>query len=207
MTIPFKKFKDEWMKDAEFRAEYERLKPEFTLAIALIKAREKAGMTQDQVARRMGTTQSVVARIESGQNPPNLRTLERYAQAVGRRIQVKLVNAGAFGMKARKPGTVLGSGNVFRDLRRPGPDLQQLKALLAALIVRALDESALSVRKAESMTGIAAADFSRIRNANLGRFTVDRLMTILGRLGQDVDVSVTAHRRRTKPDNTRPIAA
>ena len=110
-------------------------------------------------------------------------------------------------MKTRKPSAVRGSGNVFRDLRRPDPDLQQLKALLAALIVRALDESALSVRKAESMTGIAAADFSRIRNANLGRFTVDRLMTILGRLGQDVDVSVTAHRRRTKPDNTRPIAA
>jgi len=92
VTIPFKKFKDEWMKDAEFRAEYERLKPEFALALALIKAREKAGMTQAQVARRMGTTQSVVARIESGQNPPNLKTLQRFAEAVGRRIQVKLVD-------------------------------------------------------------------------------------------------------------------
>jgi DNA-binding XRE family transcriptional regulator len=93
VTIPFKKLKDEWMKDAEFRAEYERLKPEFALALALIKAREKAGMTQAQVARRMGTTQSVVARIEGGQNPPNLKTLQRYAEAVGRRIQVKLVDA------------------------------------------------------------------------------------------------------------------
>jgi DNA-binding XRE family transcriptional regulator len=91
VTIPFKKLKDEWMKDAEFRAEYERLKPEFALALALIKAREKAGMTQAQVARRMGTTQSVVARIEGGGSPPNLKTLQRYAEAVGRRIQVKLV--------------------------------------------------------------------------------------------------------------------
>jgi hypothetical protein len=110
-------------------------------------------------------------------------------------------------MKTRKPGAVRGSGNVFRDLRRLDPDLQQLKALLAALIVRALDDSALSVRKAESMTGIAAANSSRIRSANPGRFTVDRPMTVPGRLGQDIDGSVTAHRRRTKPDNTRPFAA
>lgn len=90
MTIAFKKIKSAWMKDRAFRTEYERLKPEFALALALIKAREKAGMTQAQVARRMGTTQSVVARIEGGGNLPNLRTLERYASAVGRRIEVKL---------------------------------------------------------------------------------------------------------------------
>lgn len=93
MTIPFKKLKDEWMKDPAFRAEYEKLKPEFALALALIEARAKAGLTQTEVAKKMGTTQSVVARIESGQNPPNLKTLERYANAVGRRIQVKLVAA------------------------------------------------------------------------------------------------------------------
>lgn len=93
MTIPFRKLRDEWMKDPEFRTQYERLKPEFALAIALIKAREKSGMTQAEVARHMGTTQSVVARIESGQNPLNLKTLQRYAEAVGRRIQVKLVRA------------------------------------------------------------------------------------------------------------------
>lgn len=93
MTIPFKKLKDEWMKDPAFRVEYDRLKPEFALALALIEARAKAGLTQTEVAKKMGTTQSVVARIESGQNPPNLKTLERYANAVGRRIQVKLVAA------------------------------------------------------------------------------------------------------------------
>jgi len=93
MTIPFKKLKDEWLKDAGFRGEYERLKPEFALALALIKARAKAGMTQADVARKMRTTQSVVARVESGRNPPNLKTLERYAKAVGRRIEVRLVAA------------------------------------------------------------------------------------------------------------------
>ncbi len=93
MTISFKKVRDEWMKDPAFRAEYERLAPEFALARALIKARTNAKLTQAQVAKRMGTTQSVVARIESGQNAPNLRTLEKYAEAVGRRIEVKLVAA------------------------------------------------------------------------------------------------------------------
>ncbi|HTQ13701.1 MAG TPA: helix-turn-helix transcriptional regulator [Rhizomicrobium sp.] len=93
MTIPFKKLNDEWLKSPSYRAEYDRLKPEFALALALIQARSKAGLTQAQVTRKMRTTQSVVARIESGQNPRNLKTLERYAQAVGRRIEVKLVAA------------------------------------------------------------------------------------------------------------------
>lgn len=91
MTIPFKTIKDEWMKNPSFRAEYERLKPEYELALALIKARIKAGLTQAQLAERMGTTQSVIARIESGEATPNLKTLERYAEAVGKRVQVKLV--------------------------------------------------------------------------------------------------------------------
>ena len=90
---PFKTLKDAWMKAPAFRAEYDRLKPEYELALALIKARSKAGLTQAEVAKMMGTTQSLVARIESGQNPPNLKTLERYAAAVGRKIQVKLVAA------------------------------------------------------------------------------------------------------------------
>jgi len=93
MTIPFSKLKNAWMKDPAFRAEYERLKPEYVLALALIKARTRAGMTQADVARKMRTTQSVVARIESGRTPPNLKTLERYACAVGRRIELKLVAA------------------------------------------------------------------------------------------------------------------
>jgi predicted XRE-type DNA-binding protein len=85
---------------------------------------------------------------------------------------------------------VRGSGNVFRDFDMPNPDLEQLRAILAAQIIKALDRKRLTVRKAAELTGIAAADFSRIRNANIGRFTVDRLMTVLGRLDQRVDVNV-----------------
>jgi predicted XRE-type DNA-binding protein len=96
---------------------------------------------------------------------------------------------------ATKLKTVRGSGNIFRDLKRPQADLQQFKALLAAEIVRALDEHGFTVREAESLTRIAAADFSRIRNANLGRFTIDRLMTILNRLGRNMDVTVRVRSR------------
>ncbi len=98
--------------------------------------------------------------------------------------------------KNAKIKIVRGTGNVFRDLGRPDAELQQLKALLAVQIVRVLDERSLTVRKAESITKIAAADFSRIRNADLGRFTVDRLMTVLSRLDQRVDVAVTVRRKK-----------
>jgi predicted XRE-type DNA-binding protein len=81
-----------------------------------------------------------------------------------------------------KLATVKGSGNVFADLGRPDSELRQLKALLAAEIVRTLNDRDLTVRKAETLTGTTAVDFSRLRNADLGRFTVDRLMALLGKL-------------------------
>lgn len=90
---------------------------------------------------------------------------------------------------------VRGSGNIFRDFNNPNPDLEQLRAILAARILKVLDEKNLSVRKAQKLTGFAAADFSRIRSADIGRFTTDRLMTMLYRLGQEVEVSVKVHAR------------
>lgn len=85
---------------------------------------------------------------------------------------------------------VRGSGNVFRDQGRENADAEQFKAILAAEIIKALDREHLTVRAAHTRTGIAAADFSRIRNADLGRFTVDRLMTVLNRLGSRIEVKV-----------------
>jgi predicted XRE-type DNA-binding protein len=93
-------------------------------------------------------------------------------------------------MKSEKLEVVRGSGNVFRDLRRKSADAEQFKAVLAAAIIKALDREGLSVRAADARTGIAAADFSRIRNADLERFTVDRLMSIINRLGGRVEVNV-----------------
>jgi len=89
-----------------------------------------------------------------------------------------------------KLDVVRGSGNVFRDLGFENADGEQLKAILAAEIIRRLDREELSVRKAQSLTGIAAADFSRIRTADLDRFTIDRLMMIVNRLGSRIDVEV-----------------
>ena len=97
-------------------------------------------------------------------------------------------------MKCGKLDMVRGSGNVFRDLGHENADVEQFKAILAAEIIKALDRERLTVRAAQSRTGTAAADFSRIRNADLGRFTVDRLMSIINRLGSRVDVKVRVRR-------------
>ena len=91
---------------------------------------------------------------------------------------------------------IRGSGNVFRDLGHPDADREQLRALLAAQIIGVLDDRKLTVRAAHELTGVAAADFSRIRQVRLGRFTIDRLMTILAGLGQDVEVIVRVHPRQ-----------
>ena len=99
-------------------------------------------------------------------------------------------------MKSEKLDLVRGSGNAFRDLGIENADVLQLKAILAGEIIKALDREGWTVRAAQVRTGIAAADFSRIRNADLGRFTVDRLMTVIRRLGSRVDVTVKVRRPR-----------
>lgn len=93
-------------------------------------------------------------------------------------------------MKTQQLEVIRGSGNVYRDLGQEDADVKQFKALLAAGIIKTLDREQLSVRQAHAHTGIAAADFSRIRNADLGRFTLDRLVSILNRLGSRVEVKV-----------------
>ena len=87
-------------------------------------------------------------------------------------------------MRGEKLDVVRGSGNVFRDLAIKNADVLQLKAILAGEIIAALGREGITLRAAQKRTGTAAADFSRIRNADLGRFTVDRLMSIIGRLGR-----------------------
>jgi len=96
--------------------------------------------------------------------------------------------------KSEKLEVVRGSGNVFRDLGHKNADVEQFKAILAAEIIKALDRDHLTVRAAHARTGIAAADFSRIRNADLDRFTVDRLMSIINRLGSRIEVKVRVRR-------------
>ncbi len=107
----------------------------------------------------------------------------------------------------KKPiATLRGSGNIFRDFNDPNPDYEQLKGKLAARIIGVLDDRKLSVRGAQKLTGFAAADFSRIRCAKLDRFTIERLMMMLDRLGQNIDISVK-FRTRSRSENQREIFA
>jgi DNA-binding transcriptional regulator YiaG len=86
----FEAYKRKALKNPTIRAEYDRLAPEFAVARSLIAARLSAKLTQDQVARRMGTSQSAVARMESGRALPSTTSLKRYAQAVGRKLTINL---------------------------------------------------------------------------------------------------------------------
>ncbi len=88
-----KALKAELLAHADTRAEYDALADEFAMARELIAARTRAGLTQADVAERMGTTQSAVARLEGGKAAPSLRSVQRYAQAVGCRAVVRLVHA------------------------------------------------------------------------------------------------------------------
>src|SRR3984885_15731313 len=103
-------------------------------------------------------------------------------------------------MKTDKLQLVRGSGNVFRDLGRENADVEQLKSLLAAEIVKALDRDELTVRAAHARTGFAAADFSRIRNADIKRFTADRLVSILNRLGSRGEVKIRVRPRQVQSE-------
>jgi predicted XRE-type DNA-binding protein len=102
---------------------------------------------------------------------------------------------------------VRGSGNVFRDLGHKDADVEQFKAILAAEVIKVLDREHLTVRAAQERTAIAAADFSGIRNADLRRFTVDRLMVILNRLGSRVEVKVRVRRAEPLRQRAALIAA
>lgn len=85
--------KEQLLNDTEFKKAYESLEVEFNFAAKMIEARLQAKLSQEQVAARMGTTQSVVARIESGQPLPSLRTIMRYAAAVGRKLEISFPKA------------------------------------------------------------------------------------------------------------------
>jgi DNA-binding XRE family transcriptional regulator len=83
-------WKREKLKDPKFKAAYDALEEEFALARELIGARAHAKLSQEEVARRMGTSQSAVARMESGRSLPSTTSLVKYAKAVGHKVEIKL---------------------------------------------------------------------------------------------------------------------
>ena len=101
-------------------------------------------------------------------------------------------------MKKEPFELVRGSGNIYRDFDVSDADVRQLKAILAAEIIKTLDKKGLSVRKAQSLTGIDAGDFSRVRNADFRRISVERLMAMINGLGSRVEVAVRVRRAETR---------
>ena len=101
-------------------------------------------------------------------------------------------------MKKDELELVRGSGNVYRDFGRPNADLEQARAITAAKIIRIIDERKLSTRDAEKLTGVSYSEFSRIRNTQLGRFTLDRMIAILGKLDDNIEVSVSFRARKRR---------
>jgi len=77
-----------WMKDPAYRKEYDALEEEFALMLEVAKARMRSGLSQAELARRMKTTQSTIARLESGRGLPSTRTLGRFAKATGHRLKI-----------------------------------------------------------------------------------------------------------------------
>jgi predicted transcriptional regulator len=90
MTIPYKVFKARMLADPEVRREYDALKSEFAIASELIRARMRAGLSQAELAERMGTSQSAIARLESGQTLPSTKTLLRFAEATRSKVELRL---------------------------------------------------------------------------------------------------------------------
>jgi transcriptional regulator with XRE-family HTH domain len=128
--VKFDDLHREWMKDSEYRAAHAATEDEFALASALIGARARAGLTQDELARRMGTSQAAIARIESGRYLPSSRTLQRLAEATGTRLRI------SFSAAAAQPGKVSSSSIMARVLgtveaHREGVTGDELVAYLA----------------------------------------------------------------------------
>jgi len=93
MTIPLKEFMAKSLTDPEVKREFDALEQEFAISSELIRARARAGLSQTELAERMGTSQSAIARIESGRTLPSAKTLIRFAEATGSKIELRLLAA------------------------------------------------------------------------------------------------------------------
>ena len=89
-----------WLKDPAYVRAYDDLESEYSLISALIKARAEAGLTQEQLAKKMKTTRTAIVRLESGRQMPSTRTLERFAKATGHRLRISFEAAGKKSSKA-----------------------------------------------------------------------------------------------------------
>ncbi len=101
-------------------------------------------------------------------------------------------------MKKKQIELERGSGNAFRDVGLPNPELQHARATLAGEIMRILNKRELTNSQAAEVTGIDRADIARIRNADLAKFSIDRMIKILERLEQEIEITVRPSRVRRR---------
>lgn len=90
MAIPFKTVRERWNADPEYRAARAEVSPEMDLAFAMAEARHNAKLSQAEVAERIGTSQSMVARWETGKSAPSTTSLRRFAEATGTHLRIQL---------------------------------------------------------------------------------------------------------------------
>jgi transcriptional regulator with XRE-family HTH domain len=102
MGNTLKQFKARALERPGVRKAYESLEGEFAFLDEVLKARAASGLTQSQVAERVGTTQSAIARLESGSGKPSVGTLQRYANALGYRVEIKFVKTTAANVRRRR---------------------------------------------------------------------------------------------------------
>lgn len=93
MTVPFEKLKARLLANRKVKLEYDALAPKFEIAAELLRARQRAGLSQSELAARMGTSQSTIARLESGHTLPSTKTLLRLAKATGSKFRIRLSSA------------------------------------------------------------------------------------------------------------------
>jgi len=87
--LDFERYKKEvFLKDPRVKAEYEKLQPEFAVIEAILRARMKKGLTQQVLAKKIGTKQSAISRLESGRANPSLNFLKRLAEALGGKLKI-----------------------------------------------------------------------------------------------------------------------
>jgi transcriptional regulator with XRE-family HTH domain len=104
MSSSLKDFRARALARPEVKKAYDELKEEFAFLDEVLRARAESGLTQAEIARRIGTTQSAVARLESGssKHSPSVATLQKYARAVGCRVEIKLVKSRDLTDRARR---------------------------------------------------------------------------------------------------------
>ena len=153
MKSTLKDFKARALARPDVRREYEGLKEEFEILDEILKARAEAGLTQAELAARIGTTQSAVARLETGlgKHSPSIETLKRYASALGYRLQVRLVKEEGLTTLEQKTHSVPGDADALperaRALRRTPKGIRATDRLLDSLKGRLKDMSKANVRE------------------------------------------------------------